>query len=271
MRSVQLLDEVEPSILFKDYDYLTSASAPLVRHFQEMGKYLVSRFVASPQDLVVEIGGNDGILLEAIKDQATILNVEPATNVAKLSSERGVLTINEFFSAETAKKIVEKNGIAKLVVANNVMAHIPGIKDVFEGIKILIGEQGVFVMEVHWVGNLIGDGGFDQIYHEHLFYYSLHALRALVRQFGLDVFDIETVPIHGESMRVLSQEPPLEEHVSAFLKREEDLGLTALDAFLVFAEKVTKNKAELKELLMGFKNEGKKSRGMGLLQKGIHC
>jgi hypothetical protein len=266
---VQLLDEVDPAILFKDYDYLTSASTPLVKHFEEMAKYLVEQFITNKDDLMVEIGGNDGSLLGAVKDSCRALNVDPASNVAKLSEAKGVPTLNAFFGSVVAEEIVEKYGTAKVAVANNVMAHIPTIKDIFEGVRTLIGEDGVFVMEVHWVGNLIGDGGFDQIYHEHLFYYSLHALRTLVRQLGLETFDVETVPIHGESMRVfIAKNRTITERAQAFLKREEEMGLMDEATFVKFSNKVTKSKEVLSSLLHELKSQGKKIAGYGAPAKG---
>jgi hypothetical protein len=136
-------------------------------------------------------------------------------------------------------------------------------------VHTLIGEDGVFVMEVHWVGNLIGGGGFDQIYHEHLFYYSLHALRTLIQPLGLETFDIEILPIHGESMRVyISRNRPLTDRAKEFLKREEKMGLTTEAAFLAFSEKVAKNKKELSELLRSLKAQGKKIAGYGAPAKG---
>jgi hypothetical protein len=266
---VQLLDEVDPAILFKDYDYLTSASAPLIKHFEEMAHDLVAQFVTSKDDLMVEVGGNDAVLLSAAKDACRVLNVDPATNVAKLSEAKGVPTLNAFFSSSVATEIVKQHGTARVAVANNVMAHIPTIKDIFEGVRILIGEDGVFVMEVHWVGNLIGDGGFDQIYHEHLFYYSLHALRALVRQLGLETFDVELVPIHGESMRVfIAKNRAVTERAKAFLGREEAMGLMTEATFMKFSNKVAENKSTLLTLLGDLKAQGKKIAGYGAPAKG---
>ena len=266
---LQLLCEVDPAILFRDYDYLTSASAPLAKHFEEMAAYLVERFITNKDDLMVEIGGNDGVLLAAAKGSCRILNVDPAENVAKLAEAKGIPTVNDFFGERVAQEIVKQYGEAKVVVANNVMAHIPDIKDVFRGVKTLIGEDGVFAMEVHWVGNLIGDGGFDQIYHEHLFYYSLHSLSALVAPLGLTVFDVETVPIHGESLRAfIAKNQPLTTRAQAFLQKEEDMGLTGEAAYMAFSNKVAEGKRELLSLLAELKKQGKRVVGYGAPAKG---
>ncbi len=266
---VQLLDVVDQDILFGRYNYLTSASKPLVDHFIQMGNELVNKFIKSRDDLVVEIGGNDGVLVGAIKDKCRVLNVEPASNIAEISREKGIETINKFFNKDLVEEILKKYGNAKVIVANNVMAHIDDLKSVFEGIKILIGGDGVFVFEVHWVGNLLGEGGFDQIYHEHLYYHSLISLRNFVKQFGLNIFDIETVPIHGESMRVyVSKNMPISENVEKFLTKEKQLGLDRAETFLNFSKKVEDNKIRLKSILNELKKENKKIIGYGAPAKG---
>jgi hypothetical protein len=266
---LQLLDVVNPEILFRHYDYLTSASKPLAEHFVRMGLELVQKFVKSKNDLVMEIGGNDAVLLDAIKDDCRVLNIEPARNIAELSRKRGVETIEEFFSKNLVQKILEKYGPARVIVANNVVAHIDDLKDVFEGVKFLIGKDGVFVFEVHWVGNLIGEGGFDQIYHEHVSYFSLLSLANLVSQFGLKIFDVRLVPIHGQSMRVyVGKNFRVLDSVNKFLEKERGLGLDKAETFLKFSKKVQENRRELFDPLSLLKKEGKKIIGYGAPAKG---
>lgn len=266
---LQLLDVVNPELIFINYDYLTSASQPLVQHFVKMASDLLTRFAVQKNDLVMEIGGNDGALLSAIKGQCRVLNIEPAKNIAEISKKNGIETYNQFFGSKAAEDILKTYGNAKLVVANNVMAHIDDIRDIFSGVKTLIGENGVFVFEVHWVGNLITEGGFDQIYHEHLCYHSLHDLKYLVENMGLKVIDIQTVPIHGESMRVfVSKNIPATPNVSDFLQREKSLGLNDKDTFLRFAKRVQESKQILRNMLSMIKNDGKKIAGYGAPAKG---
>lgn len=266
---LQLLDVVNPEILFGHYDYCTSASKPLAEHFRQSGEQLVQKFIKSKDDLAVEIGGNDGVLLGAIKDRCRTLNIEPARNIADISSQQGIETINSFFDSSLADRIVKDYGRARLVVANNVIAHIDNLKDVFAGVKNLLEDDGVFVFEVHWVGNLISEGGFDQIYHEHLCYFSLSALQYLVKQFGLKIFDVELIPIHGQSMRVyVGKRKDRSEAVDKFLEKEKKLGLLKAETFLKFAEKVENNSKELRNLLTRLKSEGKKVVGYGAPAKG---
>ena len=266
---VQLLDRVHPKYLFSYYDYMTSASKPLSDYFVELGRLIVKRFVRSKKDLVVEIGGNDAVLLSSIADSARVLNVEPAKNIAKISQSKNVPTLNNFFSTKLAKQIVETYGHAAVVTASNVVAHIDDLDDLFEGVKVLIKDKGVFICEVHWVGNLIGEGGFDQIYHEHLSYFSLLAFKKIAERMGLKVFDAEITPNHGATLRVFMSESrkPLPS-VEALLEKEKSLGLHKLSAYKKFAEKVMVNRKELQALFAKIKKENKTIVGYGMPAKG---
>src|SRR3989338_6905205 len=266
---LQLLDVVNPEILFGHYDYCTSASQPLAEHFRRSGERLAQKFIKSRDDLAVEIGGNDGVLLSAIKDRCRTLNIEPARNIADISQQKNIETINVFFNSVIAGNIVKDYGHARLIVANNVMAHIDGLKDVFAGVKNLLEDDGTFVFETHWVGNLIGEGGFDQIYHEHLCYFSLRPLIFLAEKFGLKIFDVELIPVHGESLRVYAgKKQKVFDSVAALLNKEKELGLHDPETFLSFSKKVEKNKKDLTDLLTRLKKEKKGIAGYGATAKG---
>lgn len=266
---VQLLDRVHPRYLFKHYDYMTSASKPLVDYFVEMGKMLKKRFLSSKNDLVVEIGGNDGVLLESLADEARVLNIEPAKNIAELARKRGVTTINEFFSEKLAQRIRSKYGSAAVVTASNVFAHIDDLDDVMRGIARLIDNGGVFVCEAHWVGNLIGEGGFDQIYHEHLCYFSLKSFSHLMQRFGLSVFDVELTAMHGASLRLfVGRSRKVSSSVRRLAEREKKLGLDQLSTYVAFARRVMKNRKDLLELLLDLRKQNKTIVGYGAPAKG---
>ena len=266
---VQLRHTVQPELLFRDYPYATSASQPLAEHFVATGRELVERFGLMAEDLVVEIGGNDGTLLAGIKDRCRVLNIEPASTVAALAQEQGVETLNIFFSKQVAEEIKRTLGPTRLIIANNVIAHLDDLKDIFTGITTLLDRRGVFVFEVHWVGNLIGEGGFDQIYHEHLSYFSLLALQRLVAQAGLEIFDVELLPFHGQSLRVYAGRGlTVTPAVGELLAQEHALGLDRSDTFLRFREKVVATRERLRELLSSLKREGKRIVGYGAPAKG---
>ena len=160
-------------------------------------------------------------------------------------------------------------GKAKVVVANNVMAHINNIKDVFAGVKSLLLPNGKFIFEVHWVGNLLTDGGFDQIYHEHFYYHSLYSIKHLIESLDMVVEDIKLVPIHGESMRVyVGLSGKGSKAVGEFLKREKKMGLVDIKTYKNFSKKVESNKDDLKKLLLSLKKKGKRIVGYGAPAKG---
>lgn len=265
----QLLDVVNPEVLFKDYHFLTGASTPSVEHFKKYAEEVIKPLISSKDDLVIDIGGNDGVLLSFVKEYARVLNVDPADNLAPLSEEKGVPFYSAFFTSKTADDIIAEYGKAKVVVANNVFAHTDPIRDVFNGVAKLIGDEGTFVFEVHWNKHLIEEGAFDQIYHEHLCFYSLHAAKYLVESAGMKVFDVQIVPMQGQSLRVFaSKNKTQKSSVNEILEIEEKAGLTDEKTFLAFGEKVSSNKEKLRELLLNLKAEGKHIVGYGAPAKG---
>jgi hypothetical protein len=267
--SVQLSHTVNANLLFKNYHYVTSASRPLAEHFYVLADEIYEKYIQSPKDLVVEIGSNDGCLLFRLKGKCRILGIDPAENVTRTAKEEKVPTVTDFFTTELVKKIKPKIGPARVVVANNVMAHIDNLRDVFYGVKEFLADDGCFIFEVHWVGNLLTKGGFDQIYHEHLYYHSLHNLKTLLESLGMVLNDVKLIPIHGESLRVYAGKTGKSSlAVENFLKREVEMGLTKSETFVNFSKKIETNKKKLTEFLRGLKEEGKNIVGYGAPAKG---
>jgi hypothetical protein len=264
----QLLDVVDPEILFKDYRFITGASPPSVEHFRRYAQTAIKPLISSKQDLVVDIGGNDGVLLGFVKDFARVLNVDPADNLAPLSEQKGVPFYPAFFSSQVADDLIARYGPARVVTANNVFAHTDPLRDAFAGVANLIGEDGVFIFEVHWAKHLLDGGCFDQIYHEHLCYYSLHALTHLAESTGMRIFDVEIVPVQGQSLRVFaarSRAPS--ERVAQVLRAERERGVTTEAAWHAFADVVRANKVKVLALLRELKARGKKIIGYGVPAK----
>ncbi len=266
---VQLLDVVNPELLFKNYHYMTSASKPLAKHFENLASEVSQRFLRNKDELVVEIGSNDGTLLSFLKSRCKVLGIEPSENLADIAEKNGVPTIKKFFSSKLAEEILKENSEAKVVLANNVVAHIDDLKDLFLGVKKLIGKNGVFVFEAHWVGNLIGAGGFDQIYHEHLCYFSLTALKNFCDSLGMKIVDAEFVKSHGESLRVfVSNSGGASDEVQKIFDLENNLKLDSVQTYFDFSKRVEKNRLELISLLKKLKSEGKRISGYGAPAKG---
>jgi hypothetical protein len=197
------------------------------------------------------------------------LNVDPADNLAPLSEGRGVPFYSAFFTSAVADDIVKKFGKATVVVANNVFAHTDPLRDAFAGVAKLIGQDGTFVFEVHWVKHLLEAGCFDQIYHEHLCFHSLHALRHLMESVGMRIFDVEIVPTQGQSLRVYgAKNRAPSPAIARILAEEKASGVTQESAYQAFAKKVQANKEKLLALLRDIKAEGKKIVGYGAPAKG---
>ena len=268
---VQLLDIVDKEYLFKNYFYMTSASKPIVEHFKKYAQDVFQEFLQKDDSFVVEIGSNDGSLLKEFKKLgASILGIEPATNLSELANQSNITTKNTFFSSQVSKEII-KTRHASVVIANNVIAHIEDLQDLMSGIKILIGNHGVFIFEVPYLVDLIKNLEFDTVYHEHLSYFSILPLLKLVKQFGLEIFDIRKQSVHGGTLRIfVSKQNNFEvsSSIDDFINSEYELGLDKNLIYDNFSEKIKKLKIQLKELLLELKKENKSLFGYGASAKG---
>ncbi len=269
---VQLLDIVDKEYLFKNYLYMTSASRPIVEHFTKYAKEIYGEFLQELDDpFVVEIGSNDGSLLAEFKKLgASILGIEPATNLAKLANESNITTTNAFFSSKVGKEIAQSRETS-LVVANNVIGHVEDLQDLMEGIRILIGNSGVFVFEVPYLVDLIKKLEFDTIYHEHLSYFSLLPIMNLTNQYGLEVFDVKRQSVHGGTIRVFISKKnnfKVKDSVKRFLDEEHRFGLDDREIYRIFSMQVAEFKRKLKTELAIIKKENKSIFGYGAPAKG---
>jgi len=268
----QILESAPPDLLFREYPYFSSYSDTMLRHARESAARLVAERRLGPGSLVVEIASNDGYLLQYLVEAGVpVLGVEPASNVAQAARERGVSTLNEFFGLELACKLAETGTRADLILANNVMAHVPDINGVAAGIRRLLKPGGAFVMETPYVKDLLDRLEFDTIYHEHLFYYSLHALERLFRRHGLAVADVERLSIHGGSLRVTvvhDGQEAARPRVDDLLREEAAWGVGQTAPYLAFARRVATLREELRALLGCFKAQGKRLAAYGAAAKG---
>ncbi len=263
---VQLLDIVQPEELFHSrYAFFSSASPPLVKHFKEYAEEIKKTFL-NKGDLVAEIGSNDGALLQFFMDDYRILGIEPSKNVADAATSNRIETISEFFTEKLAQQISRDYGKAKVITANNVFAHIDDIDEVVRGIGALLEKNGVFVFEAHYLLDLLEKREFDTIYHEHLCYFSLRPLIELFNRFGMEVFDVKRVDVHGGSIRVFvrfASGEPIINRVKELLELEEKSGLYKLETFLGFQKEVEGIRDELVNIVKGFNAEGKVVVGYG--------
>lgn len=268
---VQLLDVVAANALFHDeYAYFSSASKPLVDHFRSYADDIKKEY-AKAGDFVVDIGSNDGVLLQFFVDSCRVLGIEPSASVADVARKKGIETLDGFFSVDMAKKIVEKYGRAKVITANNVFAHIDDLDEVVKGVKELLADDGVFVSESHYLLDLIENMEFDTVFHEHLCYYSVKALQYLFQRFDMEIFDVQRVKTHGGSIRVFARKvagAPSKSSVQELLALEEKAGLHTLARFSNLQKDAESIRDKLVSLIRGFRAEGKVVTAYGAPAKG---
>ena len=270
---VQLDHVVPPEIMFRNYIYVSSTSQTMPAHFAAYADEIVARFLESPRDLVLEIGSNDGCLLRAFqKHQVRALGIEPAANLAAMANAAGIATVNDFFCERSAREICGREGAAKVIIGNNVLAHIGDLHDLAAGLDALLCPDGVAVFEVPYLIDLLRKDEFDTIYHEHLSYFALRPLQRLFASRGMQIFDVKRLPVHGGSVRVYVGRvgagrevlPP----VAELLLLEKSERLDSLATYEAFARRVEKMKQELTALLRELKAAGARIAGYGAPAKG---
>jgi 2-polyprenyl-3-methyl-5-hydroxy-6-metoxy-1,4-benzoquinol methylase len=265
---VQLEEFQAPESLFSDYAYFSSYSTTWLQHCEAYAETAVARFGLSAASRVVEVASNDGHLLQYFAARGIpVLGIDPATNVAAAARERGIPTEVRFFGREAA---TELRGVhpADLLIANNVLAHVPDLNDFVGGLALLLGPRGVLTIEFPHLLRLVADVEFDTIYHEHLSYFSFATAARILAEHGLVVFDVEELPTHGGSLRLFvrhrqnasTTESP---SVDALNALEEASGLGQLDTYLGFQQRVQRAKRELLGFLVDAKERGRSIAGYG--------
>lgn len=268
---VQLLDVVDKEEMFSHYIYFSSGMPKLSNHFKDYAENVMERFL-NAEDFVVELASNDGILLKFFKDSGyRTLGVDPAKNVVAVAQNLGVDTVVDFFSEKVADEIAKKHGKAKLILANNVVAHIDNHHDLVKGLNNLLAEDGVFVLEAPYLVDMFENTTYDTIYHEHLSYLAVRPLKKLFEQFGLEIFDVELHQVQGQSLRVFvghAGKHEKKESVQNFINKELEMGLDSLSVYQTLAEKIAEQKNSLNHLLRDLKKEGKRIAAYGAPAKG---
>ena len=271
---VQVEDVVPAEDIFSDYAYFSSYSSSWVAHAHAYAQKLIDQLDLDENSLVVEIASNDGYLLKHFVDRRIpVLGIEPAANVAKAAEKVGARTEVAFFGVETAQRLARDGHQADLMVANNVMAHVPDINDFIGGVPILLASDGVFTIEFPHLLNLIEKVQFDTIYHEHYSYLSLLTVERILAAHGLKVFDVEELSTHGGSLRVYACHQGSELHhetsrLNALRQKEEGAGLNNLAAYQDFTPRVEKIRDDLVAFLTRAKAEDKKVAAYGAAAKG---
>jgi hypothetical protein len=269
---VQILEEVPPEKLFVDnYLYFSSFSPYLLEHSREHAEGLIAARGLGADSFVVEVASNDGYLLRNFVEHGIpVLGIEPAPDQAVAAEQVGVPTLTEFFGADLAAKVRDEHGPADVIIANNVMAHVPDLNGFVEGFAVLLADDGVVTVENPCIRDLIDHREFDTIYHEHHCYFSCHAVDALVRRHGLFLNHVEYFPkLHGGTLRWhIGRRDARTPEAQAFLDEEQARGLVGFDYYRDFGTEVATIKTELLALLQGLEAEGKTIAAYGAAAKG---
>ena len=271
---VQLEDFESAERMFDDdYAYFSSYSTSWLDHSSRYVDAMSERWGLGGSSQVVELASNDGYLLQYfLKKGIPVLGVEPTANTAKVAREKGIETVEEFFGAETARRLVDQSS-ADLLLGNNVLAHVPDINDFVAGMKILLKPDGVITMEFQNLESLIALNQWDTIYHEHFSYLSYTTVEKIFNAHGLRLFDVEDLPTHGGSLRVFGchdddASKPQSAASKSVLAREEAAGLTNIETYRAYARRVVQDKRQILSFMIDLKASGKSIVGYGAPAKG---
>ena len=270
---VQLTDHVPPPVMFDHYLYMSSASSTLTGHLHGLAATITDRLSLMPDDLVIDVGCNDGTLLEGFGLAGTVrrLGIDPAANLAETARSKGSEVITAYLSPDRATEIRASHGPAKVVTMTNTFPHIPDLDGLVRAIDTLLAEDGALVLEAHYLVDLMEMGAFDTVYHEHVSYWALAPMTRLFADRGFEVFDVERLPIHHGQIRAwvcrAGQRQP-SPNVTALLAREAELGLATPEPYRLLASRIGQMKSDLLGLMAEVRASGGRVAGYGAPAKG---
>jgi SAM-dependent methyltransferase len=267
---LQIAQTVSPQILFADdYPYFSSVSQTLLQHSRANANELIRARGLGPTSLVIEIASNDGYMLRNfVAAGVPALGIDPASGPVQVALEAGIRTLCEFFNLALARKLRDQGETADLVIANNVLAHVADLNGFAEGMRTILKESGLIVIEVPYVVDLVNNCAFDTIYHQHLCYFSVSALDQLFRRHGLFLNDIRRLGIHGGSLRLyVERREDASGAVRSLLRVEASEGARELGFYRSFARRVTELRESLTELLWKLKHQGNRIAAYGAAGK----
>lgn len=262
----QVGEPISRERLFSDYRYLSSISETWLSHAKDFANEITKSFNLTSEDMVIEIASNDGYLLQYFKQlKVQVLGIEPAKNIAKSANSKGIKTLNEFFGYDTAKNLRQRLAPPRLIIANNVAAHVPDLRDFFSGLDMLAGSETLISIENPSILNLIRENQFDTIYHEHYSYLSAFTIKKISKEFKLNLFKVEPIATHGGSNRYwLKREEPNDSErlaVDAFIESELNAGLLSIPVWSKFSNGVQATLFNLAEWLRNCSLEGRRVFG----------
>lgn len=273
-RLVQIDYDVAPEELFRNYVYFSSYSDDWLAHARRYCEMARRRFGLDARSLVVELASNDGYLLKNFLEMGIpVQGIDPSDTVAAAAQRIGVPTLVRFFGEALARELVREGRGADLIIANNVLAHVPDLNDFVAGISALLKPSGTVTVEFPHLLHLIAQVEFDTIYHEHYSYFSLYALERVLARHGLRIHDVEELPTHGGSLRIFAAHAGRTDLADtaallAVRAKEAAAGLDELDTYRRFASRVEECRRSLRDFLAGVRREGKRVAAYGAAAKG---
>ena len=270
----QLNYTVPPEILYQnDYPYESSMTETGRNHFESMANEIVDKYKIEQNSLVIDIGSNVGVLLQGFKSKnCRVLGIEPASNIAEKANRNGIETINNFISANLAEEITSTYGKSEAICITNVFAHIHDLDDLMASIDKMLSPTGVFVIEAPHFLTLVNYLEYDTIYHEHLMYITVKPLEKIFSKYGFEVSDLESVSIHGGSLRIFVSRigaRRISESVAEMVKQEIEAGLFSLETLNEFSKKVAEHRKSLRNLIWKLKDKGYKIAAVSAPAKGM--
>lgn len=269
----QLSVVVDPKVLYSEYDYHSSISMTFQKHCEEMAFSLHRQFRLTKRDLIVEIASNDGCLLSKFKRLGcAVQGIEPARNLAYQARKMGLSTLHAFWGREAAEQVKKERGLAKLILATNVLAHVDDLQEFLSSVASLLKPTGAFIFEVPYMVNFMNRAEFDTAYHEHLSYFLLRPLQRALQAGGLHLADVQEFDIHGGSIRVTARPIAARARPTANVNRllgwEKELGLLEEKTYLRFASHVSVLRDELIAFLRALKARRRTIAAYGASAKG---
>ena len=272
---VQLIDVINPDFLWADFTFKTSRDSKLIKHFRDYVNRVSNVQNIKSKDLILDIGSNDGTLLQCFKEKGfiNILGVDPASEIVDQANLAGVKTLKGYFDTKMAKKILNTNGKAKVVTANNVFAHSDNLREMLESVKIMMNEESIFVFEVSYLLDVVNKMLIGTIFHEHLSYHSLFSLKKFLENFNLDIIRVERGPEQGGSIICYAKlknakNYKIDNSVFELLNLEKKEKLDQIETIKKLNTKLEHLKNELNVIIKKIKNERKTISGFGAARSG---
>ena len=270
---VQLLDIIDPKFLYSNYTYSSGDSSGLVKHFKEYADNIVNKYKPKKGSLVVDIGSNDGTLLNFFKQNGLkVLGIDPAKEIAEKATSKGIKTLPEFMNLGLSQQIKNEYGLAQIVTANNAFAHMDDLIGMLKSIRTLMLPDGIFVFEISYLLDVIQKVLLGTIFHEHHSYHSLKPLVKFMKRYDMEIIDVERVTIQGGSLigtaQLIGGPHKISYSVNKLIELEEKYKLDNTETLKIFAHRMKKLKNELGSMLVNYKKQGKTIAGFGAARSG---